>query len=111
MQKSHRDHIIYHMSQDEREEFRRLLREIRTEMKAASGRRILAKDVLEARGGDLALFFRAGLEMMIERDLTGPNEGAPPPDFCLKRMGSEARVRLSHFQGKRPVALIFGSYT
>jgi hypothetical protein len=34
-----------------------------------------------------------------------------PPDFTLKRLGSDERVRLSSFQGKRPVALVFGSYT
>jgi hypothetical protein len=40
--------------------------------------------------------------------------GDPAPDFSLPRLGgSEARERVtlsSHF-GKRPVALIFGSYT
>ena len=111
MQKSQRDRILNRMSQDERYEFRRLLLEIRAEMKASSGQRISAKAVLEAREGDLAPVFRAGLETVIERDQMGPNEGEPPPDFCLKRMGSEARVRLSSFQGERPVALIFGSNT
>ena len=33
------------------------------------------------------------------------------PDFNLKRLRSEDRVRLSSFAGARPVALVFGSYT
>lgn len=32
-------------------------------------------------------------------------------DFELKKMKSDERVRLSSFRGKRPVALVFGSYT
>ena len=51
------------------------------------------------------------LEAVAERDQMGPNEGETPPDFELKRMGTEDRVRLSSFKGKRPVALVFGSYT
>jgi hypothetical protein len=44
-------------------------------------------------------------------------EGDRAPDFDLDRLqekGKEkegGRVRLSHFSGKRPVVLIFGSYT
>ena len=33
------------------------------------------------------------------------------PDFELKKLGSEERVQLSSFADKKPVALIFGSYT
>jgi hypothetical protein len=40
-----------------------------------------------------------------------PRAGDPAPDFELPRRGSFERVRLSSFAGKRPVALIFGSYT
>ena len=32
-------------------------------------------------------------------------------DFELKRLGAEGSVKLSSFKGKRPVVLIFGSYT
>jgi peroxiredoxin len=46
-----------------------------------------------------------------ERDGVGPEPGELPPDFSLKRKGSDERVRLSTYRGKRPVALIFGSYT
>ena len=47
----------------------------------------------------------------MERDEIGPKVGEQPPDFFLKSLGSEERVRLSSFRGKRPVALAFGSYT
>lgn len=38
-------------------------------------------------------------------------QGDPAPDFALKIRGGEQVVRLWSFQGKKPVALIFGSYT
>jgi len=37
--------------------------------------------------------------------------GDPAPDFELKVRGSEQRLRLSDFQGNKPVALVFGSFT
>lgn len=39
--------------------------------------------------------------------------GDEAPDFELQRLGAkdEERVKLSSFQGKKPVVLIFGSYT
>ena len=37
--------------------------------------------------------------------------GDPAPDFDLETLDKTARVRLSSFQGQRPVVLIFGSYT
>jgi hypothetical protein len=37
--------------------------------------------------------------------------GDPAPDFDLECTGHGGRVRLSSFRGKKPVVLIFGSYT
>ena len=37
--------------------------------------------------------------------------GDPAPDFKLKTVDGKKTVRLSGFRGKKPVALIFGSYT
>jgi hypothetical protein len=49
------------------------------------------------------------------RDLSTPKvaAGDPAPDFALPVLGSGAaeEVRLSTFFGRKPVALIFGSYT
>ena len=38
-------------------------------------------------------------------------EGKVAPDFELKSLDGETSVKLSTFKGKKPVALIFGSYT
>ena len=40
-----------------------------------------------------------------------PEVGDEAPDFILRERGSEEVVTLSSFEGKRPVALVFGSYT
>jgi len=45
-----------------------------------------------ARGGDLRV-------------------GDPAPDFTLPRLDRSARVQLASFRGRRPVVLVFGSYT
>ena len=37
--------------------------------------------------------------------------GDAAPDFELKTLDGKKSVKLSSFRGKRPVALIFGSYT
>jgi len=40
-----------------------------------------------------------------------PEVGDEAPDFTLRERASDAVVTLSSFEGKRPVALVFGSYT
>jgi hypothetical protein len=37
--------------------------------------------------------------------------GSQAPDFDLETAGHDQKVRLSEFRGKRPVVLVFGSYT
>ncbi len=41
----------------------------------------------------------------------GPKEGDKAPDFRLKDAKGSAEVALSSFRDKKPVVLIFGSYT
>jgi hypothetical protein len=41
----------------------------------------------------------------------GPRIGAAAPDFALKTLDRKQTIRLSDFRGKRPVVLIFGSFT
>jgi hypothetical protein len=62
----------------------------------------------------------SGLEMRLRStlgrywgtDRTGRlRAGDPAPDFELPRLREDGRVRLSAWQGKKPVALVFGSYT
>ena len=40
-----------------------------------------------------------------------PAVGEDAPDFTLKTRGEDRDVTLSQFEGKKPVVLIFGSYT
>ncbi len=44
-------------------------------------------------------------------DALAPKAGDVAPDFELHDVNGENPVRLSDFQGQKPVALIFGSYT
>jgi len=40
-----------------------------------------------------------------------PKPGEIAPDFELRDVRNEKRVKLSEFRGVKPVALIFGSFT
>ena len=44
-------------------------------------------------------------------DAHAPRPGDVAPDFELSDATGEHRVRLSDFQGQKPVALVFGSFT
>lgn len=51
------------------------------------------------------------VDWQLANDLEAPKVGDLAPDFELQDPSGEKVVRLSDFRGKRPVALIFGSYT
>ena len=44
-------------------------------------------------------------------DPPAPKVGDVAPDFELRDSNGENPVRLSDFKGKKPVALVFGSFT
>jgi peroxiredoxin len=44
-------------------------------------------------------------------DTLAPKAGDVAPDFELRDVDGENPVRLSDFRGRKPVALIFGSFT
>ena len=111
MQKSQRDTVLNHLSQEDRQNFRRVLQEVKTQLKTDPHQRVPARQILETCGPELHQDLRTALETLVARDEMGPKIGETPPDFNLKRMGAEDRVSLSGFQSQRPVALIFGSYT
>ena len=111
MHKAERDHAMTRLSQADREHFRRLIQDMRPQTPASFGPRSAARQVLAAQGGTLSPALRAALEAVVARDEMGPQVGAYAPDFSLKRLGSDAQVRLSSLQGQQPVALVFGSYT
>ena len=112
MEKAKRDSILNSLSLEERNSYRHILQEIRAEAKALPGEQIARrKQVLAPRLDSLQANVRSALTATTARDETGPKEGDVPPDFNLKRTGSEEKVSLSSFKGKRPVGLVFGSYT
>lgn len=51
------------------------------------------------------------LGWQLTHDSTAPKVGELAPDFELQDPSGATAVRLADFRGKRPVALIFGSYT
>ena len=112
MDKAQRDSMMTSLADEERGEYRRVLAEIRSAAKAMGGQQIAArKRALASLSYNMGPRAMAAVNATAERDQAGPTEGEEPPDFELKRLGSEERVRLSGFKGHSPVALIFGSYT
>ena len=51
------------------------------------------------------------VEELMGREASSAQKGDPAPDFELPRLDGSGSVRLSDHFGKRPVALVFGSYT
>ena len=111
MLKEQRDSILGRLGPDERTQYRDLIRQVSSERKASSSAQFTAREVLEPRKQGLSDNLKSAVDAVIARDEMGPAVGETPPDFFLKRMGSDERVRLSSFSGKRPVGLVFGSYT
>ena len=116
MLKSQRDSLLSNLSGDDRQNMRRIIAAIKEarggspDLAAAAGRKT-AREILEGWQVELPEEVRSALEATLVRDETGPRVGDLPPDFDLKRLGSEERVRLSALRGSKPVALAFGSYT
>ncbi|MBI3326251.1 MAG: hypothetical protein HYZ81_06070 [Nitrospinae bacterium] len=111
MRKDERDRMMRSMSEEQRADFRRIVRELRSQRQASSGGQRTIRELVESGKVAAPSHLRHVMEALMERDDMGPKAGQPAPDFSLKRLESEARVRLSSFQGKQPVAVVFGSYT
>jgi peroxiredoxin len=56
-------------------------------------------------------YFRKEKAWQKKFDAMAPRVGDHAPDFELTDVSGDKRVRLSEFQGHKPVALIFGSFT
>ena len=110
VRKIERDQALRTMSKEARLDFGRVLQEIRSEAKSAGGK-TSRKEVLATRRSQYPAELLTRLDAVMQRDDMGPKEGETPPDFSLKRMERDERVLLSSFSGRRPVALVFGSYT
>ena len=111
MLKADRDQILANLQGDERNNFQTFIDDYRVKRKAIFGSQIPARNILEAAGAGVNSILREAMEAVATRDEMGARTGDVPPDFDLKRMGSDQRVRRSRFKGQTPVALIFGSYT
>ena len=60
------------------------------------------------------LWAQPATELRRERPQRGPDTVKPgdvAPDFTLQSPDGKRNVTLSAFRGKKPVALVFGSYT
>ena len=116
MLKSQRDRLMSSLTGDDRQSMREIIAAIKEarggspDLAAAQGAKT-AREIMEGWQVALPDEVRSALEATLVRDETGPKVGDLPPDFDLKRLGSEERVRLSSFRGNKPVALAFGSYT
>ena len=111
MLKADRDQIMENLSEDDRKRFSEFIDYYRAKRKASSGGQMPAREMFEVVGDGLTDVARQAMEAVVQRDEMGPHAGDVPPDFNLKLIGSEDRVRLSSYKGQKPVALIFGSYT
>lgn len=87
MQKAERDQLMTRLSQTERNQFRRLIQDMRAHANPATSHGMTARQVLESRGDALSLPLRMALEAVVARDEMGPQVGEYPPDFTLKRRG------------------------
>ena len=116
MLKAERDQAISRLNGEDRQNLRQIIAAIKNARggspdAAVNRGRITARELLEDWQEELPTDVRSALEAVLIRDETGPKVGEEAPDFSLKRLGSQERVRLSDFRGRRPVALAFGSYT
>ena len=116
MLKAQRDSLISRLNDEDRQNLRRVVAAIKEARggspdASANNGRITARELVEGWREDLPADVKSALEAILARDETGPRVGELAPDFSLKRLGSEDRVRLSDYRGRRPVALAFGSYT
>ena len=99
------------LTPEERNTMRQLIVDAKEEWTSRGPEVFTAQKGLGPRKEGLSPQLQAAIDAVIARDDMGPAVGQKPPDFNLKLLGSDERVRLSDYRGKRPVALVFGSYT
>ena len=112
MDKRERDRRMTRLTPEQFGDYRRLMREVTDEAKSLGGDQIAARKTLfAARSVGIDPDVAFAMDGVAQRDQSGPDVGETAPDFELKRLGTVETVRISEFRGKRPVAMIFGSYT
>ena len=60
---------------------------------------------------DTLQYRRKSNEWQRKYDAQAPKDGDHAPDFELRDVFGALSIKLSDFKGKKPVALIFGSFT
>lgn len=111
MTNKEREVIMKNMSDEQREGYRKFLNDIGPRLKTSHGHRLSVKQLIESGKVSVPAESRLAVEALSDRDAMGPKFGAPAFDFRLKRLDADDFVRLHDFKNRRPVALIFGSYT
>ena len=116
MLKADRDQVLGNLQDYDRSNFRKFINDYQAKRKSTSTEQkpvgeMPAREMLDIVGSDLTPTLLEAMKAVVARDEMGPHVGTVPPDFNLKRMGSEERVRLYSFKGQKAMALIFGSYT
>ena len=111
MTNKERELILKNMSGEQRERYRAFIADVGPQLKPSRGRRITLKELIENGKVSVPAEIRIAVDAVSERDAMGPAIGAPAADFRLKRLDEDAYIHLLEFKNRRPVALIFGSYT
>ncbi len=111
MTNKERELIMKKMSVEQRELYRKFITDVGPRLKLSNGRRMFLKELIESGEVCVPAEIRPAMAAVSERDAMGPQVGAPAVDFRLKRLEEDDYVRLLDFKNRRPVALIFGSYT
>ncbi len=111
MNKQQRDAVVKKLDSGGHQSLRSIVSDLRARVEESAGGRMTVTEALSSHMPAADPSLRAAVEAVLIRDQTGPRAGERPPDFNLKRLGANDRVRLSSFQGVRPVAFAFGSYT
>jgi hypothetical protein len=60
---------------------------------------------------DVIRYWREARAWQRQYDALAPRPGDLAPDFELRDVKGDTAFRLSDFQGRKPVVLIFGSFT
>jgi hypothetical protein len=95
MPRAERDHVMTRLRPAERDQFRRLIQDMRTQAAASSGHRRMARQGLAAHSSTVSPALRVALEAVVARDAMEPQVDTCPSDCALKQLGTATRVRLS----------------
>ena len=91
MIKAERDEIMRSIGREERIEFENILQEVLEKAETSSAPRTTLMKLWKSRANRYSPQLQRVLEAVFLRDELGPNEGEVPPDFNLKRLGSQDR--------------------